>query len=87
MLTTNDNCHDDYIVINLDHDSYNSNTNENKIDTQEYNNNNNNINIINKQPIAISNVDNQNYNTLPKINKKNGSVYGFINLMKLCFDI
>lgn len=83
MLNTNGNCHDEFIVINLEHETHNSNTNENKIDTPEHNNN---INIINQQPIAINKIDNQPNNT-PKINKKNSPIFGFINLMKLCFDI
>tara|TARA_B100000242_G_scaffold239756_1_gene179740 strand:- start:405 stop:668 length:264 start_codon:yes stop_codon:yes gene_type:complete len=87
MLNTNENCHDEFIVINLDHKTHNSNTNENKIDTPEHNNNYNNNNIINQQPIAINKIDNRPNNTLPRSNKKNSATYGFINLMKLCFDI
>ena len=44
MLNTNENCHDEFIVINLDYKTHNSNTNENKIDTPEHNNNYNNNN-------------------------------------------
>ena len=84
MLNINDNLHDEFIVVNLNHGSNNLNSNEdNNITLENYNINNN---IINQQPTTINN-NNQSNNTLPKTNKKSGIGYGFVNLMKLCFDI
>lgn len=84
MLNINENVNDEFIVINLNHDSNNSNSNENNNNTLKEHNNNH---IITQQPTNIHNTDNQSINILPKANKKNSITHDFINLMKLCFDI